>query len=83
MESNSKRQRILCSERSYKLLKEQAPEFPAKKRGAINVKGKGEMTVYWVGALGGKNKPVELEQAAVKHVAFASDPDDSEKPIEQ
>jgi class 3 adenylate cyclase len=49
MESNSRSQKILCSERSYRLLKEQAPEIPVAKRGAINVKGKGEMKVYWVG----------------------------------
>ena len=51
MESNSNTNRILCSdsERAYRLLKEQAPEIPATKRGVIQVKGKGEMPVYWVG----------------------------------
>lgn len=45
MESNSKANRILCSERSYKLLKEQVPAMKTKKRGKIQVKGKGDMIV--------------------------------------
>lgn len=49
MESNSKANRILCSEAAYKLLAEQAPEISAKKRGKIAIKGKGDMVVYWVG----------------------------------
>jgi class 3 adenylate cyclase len=49
MESNSKANRILCSEKAYKLLVEQAPDMPTRKRGTVAVKGKGDMTVYWVG----------------------------------
>lgn len=49
MESNSVGGRIICSESSYSLLKRQAPDMPVKKRGKITVKGKGDMTVYWVG----------------------------------
>lgn len=49
MESNSKANRVLCSEASYKLLIEQAPDISVKKRGRIAVKGKGDMTTYWVG----------------------------------
>ena len=49
MESNSKANRILCSDASYKLLVEQAPEISVKKRSRIAVKGKGDMVVYWVG----------------------------------
>lgn len=49
MESNSIANRILCSERSCKLLKEQAPNIPIHKRGTIKVKGKGEMKTYWIG----------------------------------
>eukprot|EP00977_Amphora_coffeiformis_P009546 scaffold2204_cov166-Amphora_coffeaeformis.AAC.6 len=49
MESNSKPNRILCSERAYNLLVEQDPEMPVKKRGRVAVKGKGDMNVYWVG----------------------------------
>lgn len=49
MESNSKANRILCSDAAYHFLIEQAPEISAKKRGKIGVKGKGDMVVYWVG----------------------------------
>ena len=49
MESNSQANRILCSERSYRILKEQAPEVTTRRRGKIEVKGKGQMVVYWVG----------------------------------
>lgn len=49
MESNSYSQKILCSSHSAKILKEQAPEIPLTKRGKIAVKGKGDMSVYWVG----------------------------------
>ena len=49
MESNSKPSRVLCSDYSYNLLKEQDPEIPTHKRGKIQVKGKGGMVVWWVG----------------------------------
>jgi hypothetical protein len=42
--------KIQCSEVSAKLLKEQAPEFPLRRRGKVAVKGKGHMTTYWVGS---------------------------------
>mmetsp|Transcript_17830 Transcript_17830/g.44037 ORF Transcript_17830/g.44037 Transcript_17830/m.44037 type:complete len:129 (-) Transcript_17830:106-492(-) len=51
MESNSTSGRIHCSDVSAKLLREQAPEFPMKRRGKVSVKGKGNMTTYWVGCL--------------------------------
>jgi len=49
MESNSKANRILCSEQAYKILSEQAPDLSVRKRGKIAVKGKGDMVTYWVG----------------------------------
>jgi class 3 adenylate cyclase len=49
MESNGKPGRIHCSDRSEELLRTQAPEIPTKCRGQIHVKGKGDMTTYWVG----------------------------------
>jgi class 3 adenylate cyclase len=49
MESNSAKGRIHCSAVSAKLLREQATEFPIRRRGKITVKGKGTMTTYWVG----------------------------------
>lgn len=50
MESLSLSGKIHCSEVSAKLLKEQAPKFPLRKRGKVAVKGKGSMTTYWVGS---------------------------------
>ena len=49
MESKSSSGMIHCSEISAKLLKEQAPDFPMRRRGKVQVKGKGRMTTYWVG----------------------------------
>lgn len=49
METNSARNRILCSDKAYKLLREQAPDILCHKRGKIQVKGKGDMMTYWVG----------------------------------
>jgi class 3 adenylate cyclase len=50
MESLSASGKIQCSEVSAALLKEQAPDFPLKRRGKVAVKGKGHMTTYWVGS---------------------------------
>ena len=50
MESLSVSGKIQCSEVSAILLKEQAPEFPLRRRGKVAVKGKGHMTTYWVGS---------------------------------
>jgi hypothetical protein len=50
MESLSVSGKIHCSETSAKLLKEQAPAFPVRRRGKVAVKGKGNMTTYWVGS---------------------------------
>ena len=49
MESNSHAGRVHCSDSSAELLKTQAPESPLKCRGEIDVKGKGQMTTFWVG----------------------------------
>ncbi|CAB9524010.1 activated protein kinase catalytic subunit alpha-1 [Seminavis robusta] len=48
MESNSYSGKIHCSDASAALLKDQAPEIPLIRRGKIAVKGKGQMTTYWV-----------------------------------
>jgi len=48
MESNSKENRIHCSERSALLLREQMPDLPLRSREVISVKGKGEMKTFWV-----------------------------------
>eukprot|EP00980_Cylindrotheca_fusiformis_P023299 scaffold10339_cov101-Cylindrotheca_fusiformis.AAC.3 len=54
MESLSLSGKIHCSDISAKLLKEQDPTFPLRKRGKVAVKGKGTMTTYWVGRSTGK-----------------------------
>ena len=48
MESNSKPNRIQCSENSKTLLDEQGCKYPIKPRGIIQVKGKGDMKTYWI-----------------------------------
>jgi len=50
MESLSTSDRIQCSEASARMLKEQAPDFPLRRRGKVAVKGKGHMVAYWVGS---------------------------------
>jgi hypothetical protein len=57
MESLSASGKIQCSEVSAVLLKEQAPDFPLKRRGKVAVKGKGHMTTYWVGSSMLKENP--------------------------
>jgi len=51
MEGLSTSDGIQCSEASAIILKEQAPDFPIRKRGKIQVKGKGQMLTYWVGKM--------------------------------
>lgn len=48
MESNSKVNRIHCSDAAAQILREQSPGIPLKCRGTIKVKGKGEMRTWWV-----------------------------------
>ena len=61
MESNSKPNRVQCSESSVDLLKEQGfSKYQIKSRGTISVKGKGDMKTYWInegpGALASKTR---------------------------
>lgn len=76
MESNSTKMRIHCSESTAKLLKEQAPQLRVRKRGKLDIKGKGKMTTYWV-SRGGKNsdKLPEIIETAPEMER------DTEKPI--
>jgi len=48
MESNSKENRIHCSERAAKVLQTQDPSIAIVARGKIEVKGKGEMNTFWI-----------------------------------
>ncbi|CAB9496917.1 activated protein kinase catalytic subunit alpha-1 [Seminavis robusta] len=63
METNSTNGRIHCSERSAMLLAEQSPETRILKRGVIKVKGKGDMTTYWVLKPLNKEDSIRMEQA--------------------
>lgn len=48
MESTSQKNRIQCSERAAIMLYNQAPDIHVLSRGVVTVKGKGEMSTYWV-----------------------------------
>lgn len=71
MESNSICNRILCSDRSFKLLADQAPGIKKKCRGKIEVKGKGTMRCWWIGddlldaRKGVVEKSVEFDMSSV------------------
>ena len=56
MESLSLSDKIQCSEPAAKILEEQAPDMPLRKRGKVAVKGKGNMVTYWVG----ESSPVRM-----------------------
>lgn len=78
METNSKANRILCSEAAYEHLEQQAPEISAKKRGKISVKGKGEMVVFWIG-----DQEISESKRASQNIPVSEfDPTDKEKHVE-
>jgi len=53
MESHSKPMRIQCSDRAASLLRLQAPGIKLKARGIIHIKGKGDMSTYFLEEGGG------------------------------
>jgi len=73
MESLSISGQIHCSEVSARLLKEQAPQFPMRKRGKVAVKGKGNMVTYWVGE-NTRNQPLGSLDGSHKLGAFDERP---------
>ena len=62
MESNSETNRILCSERTAKILQQQHCSHATTHRGRIPIKGKGEMATYWVGFSKDGDDEVGIEQ---------------------
>ncbi|GKY96362.1 hypothetical protein MPSEU_000595800 [Mayamaea pseudoterrestris] len=56
MESNSRENRIHCSDAAAKILKEQCPDMRLQNRGKIKIKGKGEMRTWWVNEGVGKRR---------------------------
>lgn len=79
MESNSVSQKIQCSDTSAALLKEQAPDMPLKKRGKISIKGKGNMTTYWVGQ---ELLNFDANGSLSNHVEFAAEPMEALEAVE-
>ena len=69
MEGLATSDRIQCSEHSARILKEQAPEFPMRRRGKVAVKGKGHMVTYWVG-----NAPARAQSPGRGKKGFDSKP---------
>eukprot|EP00980_Cylindrotheca_fusiformis_P020566 scaffold7641_cov115-Cylindrotheca_fusiformis.AAC.12 len=59
MESLSLSGKIQCSEAAAKILREQAPDFPLRRRGKVAVKGKGTMCTFWVGGSQGNGDDTE------------------------
>jgi hypothetical protein len=77
MESLALSGRVQCSEASARILKEQAPDFPLRKRGKVAVKGKGNMTTFWVGGATQKDeadKPTSMAYDEQPDVAFEDTP---------
>jgi hypothetical protein len=66
MESNSLPFHIQCSEPTAKILLRDHPDIPCSCRGSINVKGKGEMTTYWVYGEWKEGEQVRRKQARFK-----------------
>lgn len=48
MESHSKPNKIQCSDRAASMIRTQAPEMRLKARGVIHIKGKGDMSTYFL-----------------------------------
>jgi class 3 adenylate cyclase len=76
MESTSVINKIMCSEISAGILKQQNCSYPVRSRGFIEVKGKGEMHTFWVnegvGAVKSKRQLSIIQEplSALTKVAF-------------
>jgi class 3 adenylate cyclase len=66
MESNSDINRILCSEFSATVLAAQCPEIPVTSRGLITIKGKGDMSTFWVNEAPRERKSFGLKTISVR-----------------
>jgi class 3 adenylate cyclase len=60
MESNSKSMKIQCSDRAAEVLKQQVPEIQLESRGLIPIKGKGEMSTFFI-----KDRGYEMQEQAL------------------
>jgi len=75
MESNSLPGRIQCTERSARILAKQCPSIPISPRGDIHIKGKGDMTCFWINEV-----PNESRKHLLPH---PSQPQSPSEPLEE
>mmetsp|Transcript_3577 Transcript_3577/g.5998 ORF Transcript_3577/g.5998 Transcript_3577/m.5998 type:complete len:726 (-) Transcript_3577:367-2544(-) len=60
MESTSKKNRIQCTDMTYRLLRDaRIQTFDLEARGVIDIKGKGEMHTWWLKSVEAKSAPTE------------------------
>jgi len=71
MESNSKANRIHCSATSAEILSKQAPKIPLRSRGAIPIKGKGEIHTYWVNEEGARSRSFQTDDLSATMMDWA------------
>ena len=70
METNSLSMRVQCSDRAADVLRKQAPEMILEDRGMIPIKGKGEMSTFFVnGYEGEKEEPLPETAVSESNVA--------------
>lgn len=63
-ESNSESNRINCSERAAKILKQQSSTVSLTSRGEVFIKGKGNMECFWVNEKGAENAALQRVKAS-------------------
>ena len=85
METNSLSMRIQCSDRAADILKKQAPDMNLESRGLIPIKGKGEMSTFFINGYTGSSPPVkpgEIDNVVEEESAVdnSTKKDDNEKP---
>ena len=73
MESNSEKNRILCSKAAADALQEQNCEFIITPRGEIPIKGKGNMLTYWIHDEVERRKPERWSNNMVKETSIKED----------
>jgi len=65
METNSLSMRVQCSDRAADVLRKQAPEMILEDRGMIPIKGKGEMSTFFINGYEGEKKVESPPETAV------------------
>lgn len=80
MESNSMPMRIHCSDRAAQVLKQQAPTLQLEPRGMIPIKGKGEMSTFFVNHDG---YVIPQEDLSAREVEYQDAPSEVNKNLEE